>query len=271
MVATDLDFNATSERVSELRENLAEVRQRVQQASSSGRSPTLIAVSKYKPASDIQALYEAGQREFGENYAQELADKAAVLPADIKWHFIGTLQSNKAKGLASIENLACIQTLSSAKAATALSKALPANRPTPLNVLLQVNTSGEDAKSGVDPLTPDHAPQADLISLARHIINECPRLHLQGLMTIGSLTESLSSDEKPNADFERLKQTRDLLEAALTKEHLSGKWGEEGRLLLSMGMSKDFEAAIKSGSDIVRVGTSIFGFRQPKAGATALA
>ncbi|OCH89674.1 hypothetical protein OBBRIDRAFT_835610 [Obba rivulosa] len=270
MSASQSDSLATPERAAELRENLLEVQQRVQQAAPSGRTPTLIAVSKYKPASDIQALYEAGQREFGENYAQELEDKAAVLPADIRWHFIGTLQSNKAKGLASIRNLTCIQTLTSMKAATALNRAVPADRTTPINVLLQVNTSGEDAKSGIEPLTPESASDAELVKLARHVISECPRLRLLGLMTIGSLSESLSSAEKPNEDFERLKQTRDLLQDTLGKDSsLTRKWGEDGRLVLSMGMSKDFEAAIRAGSDYVRVGTSIFGSRPPKGSATA--
>ncbi len=168
-----------------------------------------------------------------------------------------------------IPNLYAVQTVTSAKAATGLNKYLPAERSAPLNILLQVNTSGEDNKSGVPPLSPD-SPSADveLTQLARHIIKECPRLHFQGLMTIGSLTESLSSAEKENEDFERLKQTRDLLQEALSKEFPadSGKWGLDGRLLLSMGMSSDFEAALKAGSDIVRVGTGIFGTRPKKTG-----
>ncbi|KAI0787591.1 hypothetical protein C8Q74DRAFT_1252690 [Fomes fomentarius] len=267
---------ATAERASELKESLAEVRHRVEAATPSrgtGVKPILVAVSKYKPASDVLACYDEGQRDFGENYVQELVDKAAQLPQDIRWHFIGTLQSNKAKILASIPNLYAIQTLSSTKGATALNKALSADRP-PLNVLLQVNTSGEDSKSGVPPPptqgTPESEPEVDtveLVQIARHILAECPRLHLQGLMTIGSLTESLSK-EKENEDFARLVATRDVLECALARAGYpkeSGKWGDEnGRLLLSMGMSSDFEAALAAGSDIVRVGTSIFGSRPKK-------
>lgn len=161
-----------------------------------------------------------------------------------------------------IPNLYAVQTVSSVKGATALNKALPAERTHPLNVLLQVNTSGEDNKSGLPPLSPDPTAEAEIIQLAKHIIHECPNLRLQGLMTIGSLIESLHSEEKPNQDFETLKQTRDLLQAALAAE--SGKWGEDGKLLLSMGMSSDFEAALKAGSNIVRVGTSIFGARPVK-------
>ncbi|KAL0576835.1 hypothetical protein V5O48_005132 [Marasmius crinis-equi] len=263
------DFERSSiERVEELRENLAEIRGRVSAAS--GSSPrALVAVSKYKPASDILACYEDGQRDFGENYVQELVDKSKILPTDINWHFIGTLQSNKAKLLASIPNLHTVQTLSSEKTANALNKALPEDRTTPLNVLIQINTSGEDSKSGVSPLPQAASEAAELTQLAKHIILSCPRLRLQGLMTIGALELSLNATEtEKNADFERLKETRDLLFDRLVKdlgEDAKEKWGVDGgRLVLSMGMSSDFEAALKAGSDIVRVGTGIFGQRKTK-------
>ncbi|KAJ7679230.1 hypothetical protein DFH06DRAFT_1166077 [Mycena polygramma] len=258
-------------RRAEILESLAEIRSRVVAASASSTSPaTLVAVSKYKPASDIQACFSDGQLDFGENYVQELEDKAKTLPLEIRWHFIGTLQSNKAKVLAAIPNLYCIQTLTSTKAATALNKSLPAERTTPLNILIQINTSGEDAKSGLPPLSADAddanpVAKAELTQLARHIVAECPRLRLQGLMTIGALEQSLHAGAE-NADFERLKGTRDVLAQNLTAEFGAGKWGAEGtgRLLLSMGMSSDFEAALKAGSDIVRVGTGIFGARPKK-------
>lgn len=171
-------------------------------------------------------------------------------------------------------NLYAIQTLTSAKTATALNKHLPPSRTAPLNVLLQVNTSAEDNKSGLAPLSPSSdasSNPSELVDLARHIISACPRLHLQGLMTIGSLTESLHSSEKENEDFERLRATRDVLQKLLVKEFPSAEgWGEGGKLLLSMGMSSDFEAALKAGSDVVRVGTSIFGSRPKKGGAAAV-
>ncbi|KAI0671809.1 hypothetical protein C8Q78DRAFT_972721 [Trametes maxima] len=268
---------ATPERAAEMKESLSEIRQRVEAAAAKASSPSgkplLVAVSKYKPASDVLACYEDGQRDFGENYVQELVDKAAQLPQDIRWHFIGTLQSNKAKILASIPNLYAIQTVTSTKAASALNKALPADRPTPLNILLQVNTSGEDAKSGVaplsatDPADAEEGGSTELVQLARHILAECPRLRLQGLMTIGALAAFLASAERPNEDFARLVATRDALHAALARAGFppeEGKWGEGGRLLLSMGMSSDFEAALAAGSDIVRVGTGIFGSRPKK-------
>ena len=151
-----------------------------------------------------------------------------------------------------------------------MNRALPVERETqPLNVLLQVNTSDEDVKSGLPPLTleaesselssneSEHPP---LLSLAIHVLEHCPRLNLQGLMTIGSLSESLSSTDE-NKDFTTLVQTRDRLVDLLRRR---GKWTEGRKLLLSMGMSSDFEAAIRSGSDIVRVGTGIFGKRHLK-------
>ncbi|KDQ13561.1 hypothetical protein BOTBODRAFT_33569 [Botryobasidium botryosum FD-172 SS1] len=249
----------TAERASELAANLADIRSRVQQAAKGANfSPILVAVSKYKPAEDVMGCYEDGQRDFGENYAGELAEKAAALPADIRWHFIGTLQSNKCKPLAAIPNLYAIQTLDSAKKATALDRALPPTRTEPLNVFIQVNTSAEDSKSGLVPLLSspedDATTSSEVVSLARHIVKECPRLRLKGLMTIGSIDASVS--DGPNQDFERLVRTRDTLKDVLAKD------GFEDRLELSMGMSADFEDAIRAGSGYVRVGTSVFGARK---------
>jgi uncharacterized pyridoxal phosphate-containing UPF0001 family protein len=102
----------------------------------------------------------------------------------------------------------------------------------------------------------------ELLELAKHVVTLCPRLYLQGLMTIGFLSESLSAADE-NRDFETLKRTRDSLQNALSSANLEG-WGQDGKLLLSMGMSSDFEAALKAGSDIVRVGTGIFGERHKK-------
>ena len=179
--------------------------------------------------------------------------------------------NNKKSFYLAIPNLFSVQTLGSVKAASALDKALPSNRSSPLRVLLQVNTSGEDSKSGLPPLTQSMSDleNSELVVLARHILTQCPKLRLEGLMTIGALELSLSASEtEKNADFERLKETRDLLAKYLGRNYSEGdrQWGEEqsGRLLLSMGMSSDFEAALKSGSDIVRVGTGIFGQRPKK-------
>ncbi|TCD62399.1 hypothetical protein EIP91_006927, partial [Steccherinum ochraceum] len=255
----------TPERTAELHEALRDIRAQVHTATPPGatHTPTL-------PLSDILACYEAGQRDFGENYVQELHDKAQKVAElaesqgsqqdPIRWHFIGALQSNKAGILAKIPNLHCVQTVSSTKIATYLNKNLPPERTTPLNMLLQVNTSGEDNKAGIF-----WSSTSELTALALHVIQECPNLHLQGLMTIGSLSESLSDGDE-NKDFKTLIGVRDTLEAALKEAAGAGAggWGEDGRLLLSMGMSSDFKAALAAGSDVVRVGTGIFGARPKK-------
>ncbi|KAG8957941.1 hypothetical protein FRC00_003272 [Tulasnella sp. 408] len=259
---------ASPERAEELRTALDEVRARVRAAAESRSEnsvePRLVAVSKYKPAADIMACYQHGQRDFGENYAAELAEKAAVLPKDIRWHFIGGLQSNKCKSLAAIPNIYAIQTVDSAKKATALNKSLPADRETPLNIYIQVNTSGEDQKSGILPLKKSEPASTDLVELAKLIIQDCPRLRLVGLMTIGSFEASTSSDEE-NPDFKSLVETKEALTEILGNDSsLSGEWGVNGSLELSMGMSADFELAIRAGSGSVRVGTGVFGSRPPK-------
>ncbi|SCV68385.1 BQ2448_506 [Microbotryum intermedium] len=240
--------------------------------------PTLVAVSKLKPSSDILALYDHGVRHFGENYPQELVDKAKELPSDIQFHFIGSLQSNKAKMLASVPNLAVVETLTSTKAATALSKTrqgLSPPVPEPLSVYLQINTSGEASKSGLAPLSltkddddddSSESKTGEVVDLARHVLLDCPGLRLQGLMTIGSIDASqhASQEGQENPDFTLLRKTRDALVPALkgvpgegAKELVEGR----RKLRLSMGMSDDFVQAIKQGSDNVRVGSRIFGAR----------
>ncbi|KAH7097380.1 hypothetical protein BKA62DRAFT_833303 [Auriculariales sp. MPI-PUGE-AT-0066] len=261
-----------AERAAELADNLQEIRlsiQQSQQAIDRQTEVTLVAVSKLKPASDVQGCYEAGQRAFGENYVQELCEKAPQLASDIEWHFIGTLQSNKCKALAEIPNIAAVHTVTSAKAATTLNKHLPASRATLLDILLQVNTSGEASKSGLAPLATDSgadvADGSDLTQLALHVVRDCPRLRLVGLMTIGALGASLgSNDREGNQDFISLVNTRNALQVVLSEQAAGKTWGRDGQLLLSMGMSSDYDAAIKAGSDVVRVGTSIFGTRQKK-------
>ncbi|KAF8855635.1 hypothetical protein BDZ45DRAFT_715658 [Acephala macrosclerotiorum] len=216
-----------------------------------GRNVRLVAVSKLKPASDIQALYNEGQRHFGENYAQELMEKAAILPKDIKWHFIGGLQSNKAKPLtSSIPNLFLVSSVDSSKKATQLSKGRSeiANSE-PLNIHIQINTSGEESKSGVKP-------GKEASELAKHVLSSCPHLNLAGLMTIGAIARSQAAKEgEENEDFRCLVEERNRLQ-----EELKHELGDR-KLELSMGMSDDFEAAIGMGSDEVRVGSTIFGER----------
>lgn len=232
---------------------------RINAVASPGRSVRLVAVSKKKPASDILALYSATKHtHYGENYSQELFEKAPVLPSDIQWHFIGTLQTNKCKQLASsIPNLWAVESVDASKKADALNKGravlLDKNPDAQkLRVYIQVNTSGEESKSGCEP--------SETLELAKHIIEKCPHLTLQGFMTIGDIARSKES-EVPNEDFILLSRTRDDVSKALG-------W-ETNKLELSMGMSDDYEQGIKLGATNVRVGTSIFGARPPKEDATA--
>uniref|UniRef100_A0A7E4V2A5 Pyridoxal phosphate homeostasis protein n=1 Tax=Panagrellus redivivus TaxID=6233 RepID=A0A7E4V2A5_PANRE len=216
------------------------------EAAALGRStPRLVAVSKTFPAEAISEAYKQGQRHFGENYIQELISKSESLKAecpDIKWHYIGNIQTNKIKQLARVHNLAYVESIDSVKHAVTLSSALSGST-NKLNVFLQVNTSNEEGKGGVNP---DAAAET-----AKEIVQSAPNVTLAGLMTIGSLLESRRDDQ--NADFLRLVDTRKKVAEALQIA--------ENDLELSMGMSSDFLIAIKSGSTNVRVGSSIFGNR----------
>ncbi|CAO1617415.1 unnamed protein product [Parajaminaea phylloscopi] len=279
-------------------DRIKSIRYRVEEAAKqcgrSGDLPRLVAVSKLHPPSSIMAAYvQAGQRHFGENYVQELVDKAKVLPDDIRWHFVGGLQSNKGKALASIKNLWCVETLDSIKAANVLEKALASNEDRtaaqagPLRVYLQVNTSGEDAKSGVKPLLgSDGSDEAasDLVDLATHVITACPNLQFAGLMTIGSASNSRSSSGEhitdraqaleANPDFAKLDESRRNVVERLRTAKVSPAAGSDvydwlsessvapdACIELSMGMTADFEVAIAAGSANVRIGTACFGER----------
>ncbi|PHH88360.1 hypothetical protein CDD83_7632 [Cordyceps sp. RAO-2017] len=235
------------------------VRERIS-AQAQGRNVRLVAVSKLKPANDILALHRepASHAHFGENYAQELGQKAELLPRSVRWHFIGGLQSGHCKALAKIPNLFCVSSVDSAKKAQLLSRArqgLLAADPDagPLAVHVQVNTSGEAAKSGC-------APGDETVALCREIADACPGLRLLGLMTIGAIARSrATAAEGRNDDFVALAEQRDLVarELGLARDELE----------LSMGMSDDFEGAVAMGSGEVRVGSTIFGQRPAKADA----
>ncbi|KAH7729565.1 proline synthetase associated protein [Aphelenchoides avenae] len=231
-----------------IRRNLREVLQNVQSvAAAVGRqSPRLVAVSKTFPSDAVVACYEEGQRHFGENYVNELVEKARQLAAtcpEVRWHFIGRLQSNKIKKIVEVPNLWCVETLETEKHASVLQSAV-SSVGTQLNVFVQVNTSGEANKGGVEP--------NEVGDLLRYIEQECPNLQLRGLMTIGSIAES-SNNRAENADFQRLKDVRASVCKSLGRD--------EESLELSMGMSQDYETAIKYGSTNVRVGSTIFGAR----------
>ena len=222
--------------------NLQLVRNRIQAAcAQTGRpadSVTLLAVSKTFPAVTVRDAFHAGQRWFGENYVQEALDKIAEL-ADLReqitWHLIGPLQSNKTRVVA--EHFDWVQSVDRLKVAQRLSEQRPAHLP-PLQVCIQVNTSGEDSKSGV---APDEA-----LTLAQSVA-ALPRLQLRGVMALPAPSPD------PAVQAEALAQVRVVFEqlraAGLPLD------------VLSMGMSGDLEAAVAQGSTMVRVGTALFGQR----------
>uniref|UniRef100_A0A7N0UW80 Pyridoxal phosphate homeostasis protein n=1 Tax=Kalanchoe fedtschenkoi TaxID=63787 RepID=A0A7N0UW80_KALFE len=224
---------------------LRSVLHRVRQAAErSGRVPgqvRLVAVSKTKPAALIRELYDTGHRCFGENYVQEFLDKAPQLPEDIQWHFVGHLQSNKVKSLlAAVPNLFMVEGVDNQKLANHLDRAVLSIGRNPLKVLVQVNTSGEASKYGVEP--------SSCVELAKHVKLGCPHLEFSGLMTIG-MKDYASTPE----NFRTLLNCRSEVCKALqiTEDHCE----------LSMGMSGDFEKAIEMGSTNVRIGSIIFGPR----------
>ncbi|KAJ3630121.1 hypothetical protein Zmor_027048 [Zophobas morio] len=205
----------------------------------------LVAVSKFKSVHDIKSCYDAGQRNFGENYIKELVEKSYQLPSDIMWHFIGTFQSNKAKSLAGILNFFVWETCSSVKHAISIDQALRdnPNRKQPLKVFVQVNTSGEKAKGG--------CAVKDCKDVVEYVLRHSHKLQFSGLMTIGrDYGSTLSAD---NEDF--------LLLLELRREICTELGLDSSTVELSMGMSSDFEHAIKLGSTNVRVGSLIFGSR----------
>ena len=199
-----------------------------------GRAPNpvrLIAVSKARRAGEIRAAYEAGQRDFGENYLKEAVAKMAVLSElDIVWHFIGAIQSNKTRDIA--RRFQWIHTVDRARIASRLDAA--AQRP--LDVCVQVNIDAEPQKAGVAP--------SDLPALVTHI-RALPRLRLRGLMAIPR------ADGDHRASFRTLRSLFDGL-----GDDAGAHWDS-----LSMGMSDDFEIAIEEGATMVRIGTAIFGPR----------
>jgi len=270
-----------SARASTLLQNISSIHTRISSTCKShniSKAPRLVAVSKLKPATDILALHQPSsdqassspQLHFGENYVQELLEKSKLLPNSVKWHFIGGLQSNKCAQLAkNVHSLWAVESVDSVKKAQLLDKGRGQRNDElkkeqdgdaaeeKLRVFVQVNTSGEESKSGMEPKS------EDLVNLCKTIRDECSNLKLQGLMTIGAIARSkATTSETENEDFVNLRDNRDWVAKEL------GVDSEE--LELSMGMSEDFESAIRQGSDEVRVGSTIFGERPPKSEAKVL-
>ncbi|HWQ39039.1 MAG TPA: YggS family pyridoxal phosphate-dependent enzyme [Burkholderiales bacterium] len=223
---------------------LQAVRSRIEQAAEqAGRDPgevCLVAVSKGFPADAIREAFDAGQRAFGENYAQEALDKMASLRGlPIEWHYIGPIQSNKTRAIAA--GFTWVHSVDRFKIAQRLSDARPRAQPA-LNVCIQVNVSGESSKSGVAP--------GEALALARQAA--ClPGLRLRGLMAIPEPTQDMRLQRVRFAELRRLKESICASGLALDT--------------LSMGMTEDLEAAILEGATLVRVGRGIFGERPKRA------
>lgn len=204
---------------------------------------TLVAVSKIQPLQKILQLYELGQRDFGENYVQELVEKQSKLPKDIKWHFIGHLQSNKVKYIAPFVHL--IHGVDSLKLLKEINKQGKSNNRS-INVLLQIHIATEATKFGLD--------NSELDTIINQI-SESPLTHVKimGLMGMATYTDDV---ELINKEFKSLKQLFDLYKNS-NVENLHFE-------ILSMGMSADYKMAIEGGSNMIRIGTLLFGARGMK-------
>lgn len=225
--------------MNDIAERFQHVRSQIRHAVSiAGRprdSVQLLAVSKTKPAGDIAALYRLGQRHFAENYLQEALGKQRQLSAfNITWHFIGPIQSNKTKPIAT--HFAWVHSVDRLKIAQRLSEQRPAHLP-PLNICLQVNISAEDSKSGVS--------LEDLPALVEEV-RMLPNLRLRGVMAIPEAESNYAKQRQP---YRRLCQAV----KELNRPELDS---------YSFGMSGDLKAAIMEGATMVRIGTALFGERQ---------
>jgi len=223
-----------------IEKNLSQVRQLIRQSEiAHGRTPgsvLLLAVSTKKPASDIRAAWQLGQRDFGENYLQEARQKIQELKdLDITWHFIGAIQSNKTRSIAEVFDwVHCIDRL---KIAQRLSTQRPPSMQA-LNICIQVNLDEETSKAGISlDAVPDLAEK----------IHNLPNIRLRGLMAIPA----------PSIDFERQRLNFTRLADALQTLRERGIACDT----LSMGMTQDMSAAIAAGSTLVRIGSAIFGER----------
>jgi pyridoxal phosphate enzyme (YggS family) len=201
---------------------------------------TLVAVSKTKPVEDILELYNLGQRDFGENYVQELVDKAAQLPKDIRWHFIGHLQSNKVKLIAPFVQL--IHGVDSLKLLKEINKEGEKNNRA-IDCLLQVHIAQEETKFGLN--------EEELNSIISQYTNELmSNVQITGLMGMASFTDDMN---KVRNEFRKLKE--------LFTHHTKPETSNPKLSTLSMGMSADYKIAIQEGSTMVRIGSLLFGTR----------
>lgn len=204
----------------------------------------LVAVSKTKPVSDIMDLHLQGQRHFGENYVQELVDKQPQLPTDILWHFIGHLQSNKVKYIASFVHL--IHGVDSLNLLKEINKQ-GAKHSRVIDVLLQIHVAEEETKFGLNKEELEEI-------LEFYISTTLPNLRIRGLMGMASFS---NDQDKLRKEFRSLSDLMEIARKKITSSSLTKQQVD----ILSMGMSSDYELAIKEGSTMVRIGSLLFGSR----------
>lgn len=201
---------------------------------------TLVAVSKTKSVEEIKALYDLGQRDFGENYVQELTEKQTQLPKDIRWHFIGHLQTNKVKQIASFIHL--VQSVDSLKLLKEINKQAQKNNRV-VSCLLEVYVAQEETKFGLD--------ERELLQIIADIQQSLfANIRIVGLMGMASFVDDL---DKIRSEFTYLKSIFD--------KHAKLRRSNFELQILSMGMSSDYSIAIEEGSNMVRIGSLIFGAR----------
>lgn len=225
-----------------LKENLDIVRENIRKACDrAGRSyddVTLIAVSKTKPLSDIEALIQYGETEYGENKVQELVDKYEHVSSPVHWHLIGHLQTNKVKYI--VDKVSLVHSVDSVHLAKEIEKEA-AKHDVIVDILIQVNIAHEDTKFGID-----EAAVYDLLEEIKHY----PHIRVKGLMTIAPFVENA---EENRVHFRKLHQ--------LLLDIKSKNIDNIDMSILSMGMTNDYEIAVEEGATMVRVGTGIFGER----------
>ena len=204
------------------------------------RNAALVAVSKTKSVEEITELYELGQRDFGENYVQELVEKYERLPKDIRWHFIGHLQTNKVKYIASFVHL--VHGIDSLKLLKEVNKQAQKISKT-INVLLQVHIAQEETKFGLD--------ENELDEIIRRHVPQLPNVKIEGFMGMASFT---NNEDQVRTEFRRLKRLFGQFKQVQT-ENLKLQ-------TLSMGMSADYKIALQEGSNMVRIGSLLFGQRE---------
>ncbi len=204
---------------------------------------TLVAVSKFKETADIEGLYASGQRDFGENYVQELAAKQAELPADIRWHFIGHLQRNKVKYIApfvtvihSVDSFALLQEINK--------QAKKNNRV--IHCLLQIYIAFEDTKFGLD-----EKEAIDLLDFYTANKKDLQNVSVAGLMGMASFVDDT---QQVRSEFQKLKTLFDIFKTSYFL-------GDESFNIISMGMTDDYPVALEEGSTMVRIGRALFGAR----------